>query len=1424
MSENKNNPPGLNNRAFENRSSAQYPEFSEGKKNFFKKHLTESDDLNIKNCGFKMLSLVEVSTLDGGVPTIGYIVGFGRGKNPHLIICVPNDSGTETVNTLTVPVTQLNRIKLFAQKKSATLNPPLPPNSPIPPNPDDNGLGLNRNRAAAASSSLPPNPPGNPPNNNDKSVPTKPLLRGVGELPPPNEPPPMSDEELKLRRAHLKKLTEGIYKDGPQKIDIRISDLSAWMEELAELVAENKMRAYLNEQNFVKRAIAHIDEDSYREKFYRDTLHAMQSSRNLKASLEARVFGRGEVISSDPFVQETLARFDEVLSRFEQGLHEKEEEGEPFVADPELNTAAINLFIDNAMGRITDRVAFDHRVEKEVVPLMLGRKFAQGGLSTMSEKDNRMHASNLWHWSETFKEQIQQLVVDTQEKYGEKDPECIKRYIRGVLNVDFKFHTYKKGRSVVNRDPNGDVLSGQNKVSKLDWQEKIVSRLQKNIGWSPVNKVLGVVVANPVAMGIIGTIAGRAGFRMIAGATVGVAAAPVLGTVGAGILVGGLAAGYFAKIRAQKELKQDRGMVARDRALGRTQEGVRAKEMEKYVHEMESAEKVIADLQKISGEELANTPEGREALAVIANARALLEIRIQYGKDTLRTSAEEGEKYLSLDHAIDQIKLEFRRIGALAEKTPELVAQIDRNKAEFLEKVKISDKEFEKFLSRKSWRKTLMGAGAGVLGGACAAGLHHMLDGTEVGNLIGKAVSYPRKLASYMFGGGASTPMPGAGPKHNGVFDFFDQPSGKHVIPCGKGSLELPANRIWVDEGNGNGHVATIFGRQVSPSMHINPDGSVAAPSGTGEHQNLIYHTERVIPGQEYAQKTAEQTVKHLGLTQKFKLPENLKMFEDPITHEFELRDVSGKVIEKGLQIGPDGKLTQGTVDMLNKHGWNITDNNGYSTAGTKHYDKKALTEHLRRNYGQSKAHRLDWHDNDTPMRQVGRKWTVDFDNDDSPPVGPFTKQPPQGDGWTVKQIAGGRWTGADGKELLLKLEGTPNSRILSLKDMIKQSIAGARNADGSVDGEFDDIKDSVFARKFAEAAKHFKLRVFVGDNYTGSGESFELPLNAQGEFCADEHPELAGILFDKDGNLKATVEAIIPEDDGSGYHTLATAVRHGDGQGLVTERELLIGMTHPPENTIQHAYLYDEVYKPTTVASASADDPSFIFPLWWTPRYEMEKPVLDANDKMGKNRTPLKPLMPPPYRSNKELSRALVKDHDFDKTIRDEAMRRTRIDSGVDGKDVIDPNMKSALEQYADSNGIKLTESNSKYLVRELEEARLAEEYRPLVWNKPFTFDIGEKNAENPSGQIVVKDSLGNALPFKAFEQRLAFADPRPDKISLIVGETMLSKTVFDEEQIQLTFGKEIAKKLGSYGVVLEFKSAPAPSAPKPPKKATKK
>jgi hypothetical protein len=592
-------------------------------------------------------------------------------------------------------------------------------------------------------------------------------------------------------------------------------------------------------------------------------------------------------------------------------------------------------------------------------------------------------------------------------------------------------------------------------------------------------------------------------------------------------------------------------------------------------------------------------------------------------------------------------------------------------------------------------------------------------------------------------------------------------------------------------------------------------------PSGTGEWNNLFSHSEVKVPGTDYSPFLESHEFANRAVTTDFEIPKGFQIFEDPTTHTFDIQDSAGKIIEKGLEIGPDGKLTAPSAALLLKHGWNI-DQSGYIPDKTEVLDRSGLTKYLRKEYGQTHAHRLDWHDNNTPMHKVGKQWVVDFEH--GKPLGPFGHKPPDGDGWTVRQVSGGRWTGADGKELQLKLLGDANHRILSLKDMITQSVKGAHNLDGSIDDKFGDISAHTQAKEFAEAARHFKLRVFVGDNYTGSGESFELPVDSQGELDFANHPELRGIMFDAHGNLKVTVEAVIPESDGSGYHTLATAVRHGDGTGSVVHRSTFLRLSHPPTDTIQHVYGFNE---PITEGSApvKVDDIPFIFPTPWTPRREMEIPTLNKEDKMTARRIPQKPMGQPAFKANKELSRALVRENAFDDVMIRDAQRRRRIPNEALNESG-DPAMQDALTLYALSNGIKLNKSNQKFLLDELDDSRIAEESRPLVWNKPFTFEMMKKDKNNPSGNIGMKDSLGTLVSIKDFEQRLAFAVPRPKKIYVAISESTLSKVVFDEEQVRNIFGPVIAEKLKVYGVALEFVSdadAAATRGPKPRGKGKK-
>lgn len=1218
----------------------------------------------------------------------------------------------------------------------------------------------------------------------------------------------MSEEERRLRLDHLKKLHGGIYEDKPQTLDIRIVDLSAWMEQLAELVAENKLRAYLNQSNIFKKAIAHIDEDAYRRKFYLDTLHAIQSNRNVKASLEARVFGRGAVDSSDPHVKETLEKFDEVLQHFVEGLHDEEERGDKFIADPELNKAASALFVEYTTGAIKDRVEFENRVESEIIPFMSGRSFAKGGLSTVSEKENRMHASNLWHWAETYKEQVAQLVKDAKEKYGEKDEDAIKRYVKGMIKLDLNIELSKRGRDLVNRDPYGKVEPGQQKVTKLSRAERTVSFLQNNIGWSPANKVLGAVIANPIAMGIVGAIAGRAGVRTLATLAVGTAAAPFLAApaavMGASLAGGVVAAGLFARIRARKETKQDRGMIARDRALGRTSGGPRAAEMEKQIHEMESADKILEQLRGITGEE--QDPVARvAALNVIADVRARLAVRLEYAKDTIRVSAQEGEKELSLGNAIDAIKREFKRIGPKMGddwNDDALLTLIDDKKKIILDQIKKSDEKFAEYLAKEVRRKTLMGAAMGLAGGTIMAGAHTLAHadllhlnaaGRAIDRVVDDALAGVKRLFS--FGIGNVAPAPNAAAMHDGVFDFMDRPRGVHTVAFGKGTLQLPENRFFVNDGNGNGHIVTAFGRPVSPTFHINPDGTVLEPSGTGEWKQMISHSTHTVSAQEYSPFLSSHEFGNHAVTNHFELPKNLMIVEDPTTHTFQIQDHSGKVIESGLEIGPDGKLTSASSDLLAKHGWNVKES-GYVADGAHTYDKDGLTKFLRKNYGQTKAHRLDWHGNGTPMHRVGGYWETSTKvGDEVVKIGPLQTKPEAAEGWVAKYV-GGRWAGADGKELQLKLAGDPEHRVLSLKEMIQQSIRGKHNLDGSVDDKFGDFGSRTEAKSFAEAAKNFKLRVFVGDNYTGSGESFELPVGPDGELRLDKNDQLYGVLFDKSGNLKATVEAVIPENDGSGYHTLATAVRHGDGAGIVTQKAAYFQLTHPQVDTVQHDYVFNEVLPGDQLPPAKPEDLPFIFPLPYARRRPMEMPSVNKEDKISGNRIQGKSLSAQRLRSNEQLSRAMVKEADFDEVLVKESQRRRRI--GLDTESVEAEIMESALESYMKSNGIKRTESRMRELKEALAVARAAELRDPLEWNKQFTISLIKPSARYPKGVIGFESASGKMHTINDFEMRLAFAQPQPKKIYATLGQD----TGFTEDELQ----SDLKRKFEAYGVEFRF------------------
>ena len=1219
----------------------------------------------------------------------------------------------------------------------------------------------------------------------------------------PKEPTPTDrtlEPVIQRRREQLRKRVAGLHSGEMQRLNVHITDITPYIEQISHRIAEEKVREYLNQRGglaFLKRGLMHLSEDGYRRTFYEETMSAITANRNLMASIEARVFGRGDVTVTGEGEIHTLQILDEVLRGSEEELTSAEQRGDRFVADADLNDATSELFVQYATGQIADRAAFDLAVEARIIPLLGGKKFSQGThANAASERENVMHASNLWHWAEGYKDQISELVETAREKYGDQSVEHVQRYLRGVLHLDVQLA--KHARDVVNRAPEG----------KLGFFEKFASGLQRNIGWSPVNKVVGWTIGNPVLHGIIGAVATRAGVRWGATglATLGLAAtgavvgAPLTLAI-AGIAGGAATAGVLAKWRASKELKQDRGMIQRDAALGLDAGGPRAQKMHEYVQQMEEAETILTQLRALVVNDR-NEQHRAEAQNVLADVRARLEIERENMIDMIRVSAEEGREFNSRIFSLHEIQRELKRCAPLMGDDAVMRAAIDARKQELLTAIEQQDSAFEQFRKHESSMRALKGAAIGAAAGVLMLGAKELFAEPfeTVSHTVGSGL---KRLWSSMFG---SEEMPAAVVAANGV---ALPPTRLQEVPFAKGTLRLPSDRVFVADADGTGVIATTDGRALTPKFHIGKDGSIDSDTEQllAENGMHIEHATQTVRGTEFSDRLAPVEFSNHAVTRHFEIPENMRLVENPDgTLDLFSKD-SGKLVEAGLRMTKDGTLDDHSIDQLQEHGWNVKQGMHPST---QHLDKAGLAAFLREHYGQGKAHRLDWHGNGTPMHKVGGKWVASIKMSDE--LGGRTStfeslkplHPPAGSAWQVKHI-GGRWVGADGKELMLKLEGAADSRTLSLNEMIKTAVAGKVNPDGSVDNKFADIESAVYKKEFADAAKNFRLRVFVGDNYWKSGESFELPVNAAGEL--DVHPgdELYNVLYDESGNLKATVEAVVPAGDGAGYHTLATAVRHGDGAGSVVHKAAYMNMSHGNTDTVRHFYNLEEHRSvsgaPTPVVPPPAppqpqpqpdnDIPWIVpFPVPYFERREMEQSRRGESVQSA--------------RAPRSLARqSLRRDADEARRITDgfgpvaqlpplpepvAPVEPVRVDGEhrVEGADPI----SVAVRMYALKEGGLMTPAREQNLRALFNKASVAEEKKPTNWKQPFVIEAGKP----------YKTQMDDA------ELRALVSKPRPEKVHFVVSENYFDGEHLKEverEQFMDAWRMNVAADFAALGIL---------------------
>lgn len=512
---------------------------------------------------------------------------------------------------------------------------------------------------------------------------------------PPESPKPKEPEKLEFKKA-------------------RIVDLSEVVKAMAWREAEQKMRNVLDDKrksNFIKRAWVRLGEKGYLMKFYKEALDEMKNNRNLLAEIETRILKRskGEIKAGTKDTSYEI--LDSLLDEYDKELTDADEKGE-VVIDAGVNQAAGELFADFVAGRITSREDFDKEVEARIVPLLKGRKFTSAA-GRDKEAVGLMYANNFWELAKGFKDYVDKKVAE----FGPEHRGEILEHIKGEMALDLELGL--KQRDLFETKPR----------ETLKWYEKFVDKTQSI-------PILNKIVANPMAYGLIGGVAGTFVGRGItrAGAVAGLkAGAGLVGMAGAApwlapILAGMGFGGLYAAARRSRDLSYDRGMDLRRATLGAEIGGKRTEKMREFQYDHKKAEELIDGLKVLSAKgELA--PEDKDAIAEIM---ARLKVEKEQSVDLVGVETEAGSKYKTKAIGMKDLKWELKQVQEKFGVTDEeLQPLIDAWSAKFLDNIKAEDKAFDKYRHKEMAKAGVIGALMGLGAGALAQHVTYMIKGGE---------------------------------------------------------------------------------------------------------------------------------------------------------------------------------------------------------------------------------------------------------------------------------------------------------------------------------------------------------------------------------------------------------------------------------------------------------------------------------------------------------------------------------------------------------------------------------------------------------------------------------------------------------------------------------------------------------------------
>ncbi len=537
------------------------------------------------------------------------------------------------------------------------------------------------------------------------------------------EPISLQPEKPEAKRAYLINVSEVVKQYAHRQAELRLNELQkAEVKGFFKTIGSGFKKMWLN-----------LGEEGYRRKFEKEILTEITSNKNLLAEIEARL-GKSKsatTLESKGLNEKVLS---DVIDRYQKEVAEAEEKGE-VVVDARVNQEATKLFVEYAQGAITTREEFDKQVEEKILPLLAGRKFTlDSNYAKEAEKNKKdkieMYANNYFELAKNYKTYIDKKLAE----YPPDQRGKLIEHLKGELGLDLQL-------GFMRRD-----LEETKPQEVLKWYDKLVDFTQSI-------PIINKIVANPLAYGILGGVAGTFVGRGVKRFAVGKGLIGIAGMAPwlAPIILGMGFGGAYLSARRSRNLQYDRGMDLRRRALGAESGGERTDKMREFNYGIKRADEIVSALQAVRAKS-GLTDADKEILGEVI---ARFKVEKERSVDLIGANIEEGSKHKTRIKSVTDVKYSLKQsLEKFGLKESDIQSFVDKHYKIFIDDIDNKDKLFNKFRHWEMGKAGVIGATMGLAGGA--AGQYLWEQGQELFGFTPKTESAITHLMHYMKGEGST--------------------------------------------------------------------------------------------------------------------------------------------------------------------------------------------------------------------------------------------------------------------------------------------------------------------------------------------------------------------------------------------------------------------------------------------------------------------------------------------------------------------------------------------------------------------------------------------------------------------------------------------------------------------------------------------